>query len=67
MSDHGLPEDVARVLDEALADHLYDGEVAADLAGRLYRALPDFYTLPDLPPQGRLELLRLLAVLAVDA
>lgn len=64
MSDHGLPEDVARVLDEALADHTYDGEVAADLAGRLYRALPDFYTLPDLPPQGRLELLRLLAVLA---
>ena len=64
MNDHGLPADVATVLGEALTDHPYDTEVAADLASRLYRALPDFYRIPDLPPQGRLELLRLLAVLA---
>lgn len=64
MNDYGLPEEVGTVLADALADHPYDPEVVADLAGRLYRALPDLYRLPDLPPQGRLELLRLLAVLA---
>jgi hypothetical protein len=64
VTDHGLPEGVATVLAEALGDHPYDTEVAADLAERLYRALPDLYRVPDLPPQGRLELLRFLAVLA---
>jgi hypothetical protein len=64
VNDRGLPADVGAVLAEALTDHPYDAEVAADLAARLYRALPDLYRIPDLPPRGRLELLRLLAVLA---
>lgn len=55
----------APVLAEALADHPYDAEVAADLALRLFRALPAMYQVPDVPPQGRHELLRLLAVLGV--
>jgi len=49
----------------ALADDPYDPEVAADLALRLFRALPAMYQVPDLPPQGRYELLRMLAVLGV--
>ncbi len=64
MSDHGLPDDAGAVLEAALADHPYDAEVAADLTSRLYRALPELYRIPDLPPEGRLELLRMLAVLA---
>ena len=55
----------APVLADALADHPYDPEVAADLALRLFRALPGMYQVPDTPPQGRYELLRLLAVLGV--
>ncbi|MFB4317349.1 phage tail protein [Actinomadura sp. 21ATH] len=54
----------AGLLAEALADHPYDPDVAADLASRLFRALPAMYQVPDLPPQGRGELLRMLAVLA---
>ena len=64
MNDHGLPSDVGAALATALTDYPYDTEVAADLIDRLYRALPDYYRLPDLPPQGQLELLKLLAVLA---
>jgi len=62
MSD--LPPEAAALLADALADHPYDPEVAADLAVRLFHALPAMYRLPDLPPAGRLELLRLLTVLA---
>lgn len=64
MSGHGLPDDAGVELEAALADYRYDIEVAADLASRLYRALPEFYRIPDLRPNGRLELLRMLAVLA---
>jgi hypothetical protein len=59
-----LPFLPAGLLANALADHPYDPDVAADLAVRLFQALPAMYRVPDLPPQGRGELLRLLAVLA---
>ncbi|GAA1552999.1 hypothetical protein GCM10009789_03170 [Kribbella sancticallisti] len=59
-----LPFVPSGLIGEALADHPYDVDVAADLAMRLFEALPAMYRLPDLPPQGRADLLRLLCVLA---
>lgn len=46
------------------ADYPYDRDVLTELAGRLYAALPAMYRVPDEPPTGQGELLRLLTVLA---
>lgn len=54
----------AELLAQALGDHPFDPEIAAGLAQVLFDALPAMYRVPDLSPQGRGELLRLLAVLA---
>ncbi|SHN13508.1 hypothetical protein [Cryptosporangium aurantiacum] len=46
-------------------DYPFDPELLAELAGRLYDALPAMYRIADEPPTGRGELRALLTVLAV--
>ena len=48
-----------------MSDYPYDDDVLADVARRLYEAVPAMHRLPDEPPTGRGDLQSLLEVLAV--
>ncbi|MGY1708339.1 phage tail protein [Geodermatophilus sp. SYSU D00758] len=49
---------------DSLDPYPFDRDVLAEVADRLYAALPALYRVPDAPPAGRGDLLRLLQVLA---